>query len=186
MVWGRGWQPSVCSSHSHKAVCRGPGGKCGATSTAGNLLATVSYYSAFSVHQLALLFEQLTDCGASSTSSPMQLGCCCRLRLALPVHSFKTYAATACYVVCSLLLAAGGCLPVRGAQSAALLCAAVSEGDLALLRRLLHARADPNVGDYDKRTALHIAAADCNLPVVSATFWFCGGRRKRDGRREGV
>jgi hypothetical protein len=37
-----------------------------------------------------------------------------------------------------------------------------------LLRRMLHAGADPNMGDYDKRTALHIAAADCNLPVVSA------------------
>ena len=33
---------------------------------------------------------------------------------------------------------------------------------------MLHAGADPNIGDYDKRTALHIAAADCNLPVVSA------------------
>jgi hypothetical protein len=48
------------------------------------------------------------------------------------------------------------------------LCSAVSEGDLALLRRMLHAGADPNIGDYDKRTALHVAAADCNLPVVSA------------------
>jgi ankyrin repeat protein len=56
---------------------------------------------------------------------------------------------------------------MRGAQAAALLCSAVSVGDLALLRRLLHAGADPNTGDYDKRTALHIAAADCNLPVVS-------------------
>jgi hypothetical protein len=37
-----------------------------------------------------------------------------------------------------------------------------------LLRRMLHAGADPNIGDYDKRTALQIAAADCNLPVVSA------------------
>lgn len=55
---------------------------------------------------------------------------------------------------------------MRGAQAAALLCSAVSVGDLALLRRLLHAGAHPNTGDYDGRTALHIAAADCNLPVV--------------------
>jgi hypothetical protein len=77
-----------------------------------------------------------------------------------------------CCCLCSLLLTVGGHLPMRGAQSAALLCGAVSEGDLAQLRRLLHAGADPNLGDYDKRTALHIAAADCNLPVVSGLqFW---------------
>jgi ankyrin repeat protein len=52
-------------------------------------------------------------------------------------------------------------------RQAALLCSAVSEGDLQLLKRLLAAGANPNAGDYDKRRPLHIAAADGNLPAVS-------------------
>lgn len=59
-------------------------------------------------------------------------------------------------------------------MTAAHLCTAVFEGDMPLLRRLLHAGASPNAGDYDKRTALHIAAADGNLPAVS--FWEGGGQ----------
>jgi hypothetical protein len=51
-------------------------------------------------------------------------------------------------------------------RQAALLCSAVSEGDLQLLKRLLAAGANPNAGDYDKRRPLHIAAADGNLPAV--------------------
>ena len=49
---------------------------------------------------------------------------------------------------------------------ASLLCAAVFEGDLKLLRRLLRAGADVNAGDYDQRTALHVAAAEGNLAAV--------------------
>jgi ankyrin repeat protein len=51
-------------------------------------------------------------------------------------------------------------------MTASALCTAVYDGDMPLLRRLLHAGANPNAGDYDKRTALHIAAADGNLPAV--------------------
>ncbi len=47
------------------------------------------------------------------------------------------------------------------------LCTAVFEGDLPLLRRLLRAGALPDECDYDKRTALHIAAAEGNLLAVS-------------------
>lgn len=54
-----------------------------------------------------------------------------------------------------------------GVATAAHLCTAVFDGDLQLLRRLLRAGANPNAVDYDKRSALHIAAADGNLPVVS-------------------
>jgi ankyrin repeat protein len=36
----------------------------------------------------------------------------------------------------------------------------------ALCSRLLKAGADVNAYDYDHRTALHVAAADCNMPVV--------------------
>lgn len=46
------------------------------------------------------------------------------------------------------------------------LCTAVFEGDLPLLRRLLSAGASADVCDYDKRTALHIAAAEGNLAAV--------------------
>lgn len=65
-----------------------------------------------------------------------------------------------------LLLWAGGHLNVSGVKSAALLCAAVYEGDMQLLRRLLRAGACADAEDYDKRTALHIAASDGNMPAV--------------------
>ncbi len=46
------------------------------------------------------------------------------------------------------------------------LCTCVFEGDLPLLRRLITAGAPADVGDYDKRTALHIAAAEGNTTAV--------------------
>jgi hypothetical protein len=71
-------------------------------------------------------------------------------------------------------------------MTASQLCTAVFDGDMPLLRRLLHAGASPNVGDYDKRTALHIAAADGNLPAVSVTGgWVCAaacGRKPQYGQ----
>ena len=54
----------------------------------------------------------------------------------------------------------------EGVSEAALLCTAVFEGDLKLLRLLLRAGAHVDAGDYDKRTALHIAAAEGNLAAV--------------------
>ena len=42
------------------------------------------------------------------------------------------------------------------------------QGDLKLMARLLKAGADVNAGDYDKRTPLHIAAAEVNLTAVSS------------------
>lgn len=39
-------------------------------------------------------------------------------------------------------------------------------GELRLLRRLLAAGAAADAGDYDQRTALHIAAAEANLAAV--------------------
>jgi hypothetical protein len=97
-------------------------------------------------------------------TSPALISTCSHLPTSFQFFSFPS----CLHCCCSLLLAAGAHLPLRGPNSGALLCSAVSEGDLALLRRMLHAGADPNIGDYDKRTALHVAAADCNLPVVSA------------------
>lgn len=49
----------------------------------------------------------------------------------------------------------------------ALLCEAVYHRDFDMLQRLLQAKADANAGDYDKRTALHIAAAEGDLEAVS-------------------
>ena len=46
------------------------------------------------------------------------------------------------------------------------MCTAVFEGDTPLLRRLLSSGASADECDYDKRTALHIAAAEGNMPAV--------------------
>jgi len=52
---------------------------------------------------------------------------------------------------------------------AAQLCTCVFEGNLPLLRRLIRAGAAADAGDYDKRTALHIAAAEGNTAAVKIT-----------------
>jgi hypothetical protein len=71
-----------------------------------------------------------------------------------------------CILFCSALVWAGACLCMPPVMAAAYLCTAVYDGDSLKLRRLLHAGANANAADYDKRTALHIAAADGNLPAV--------------------
>jgi hypothetical protein len=51
------------------------------------------------------------------------------------------------------------------------------------LRRLLRARADANVTDYDKQSPLHIAAAEGNLPAVRGAGGPGGeGGRSRAGQ----
>lgn len=55
---------------------------------------------------------------------------------------------------------------MSGEKAAGLLCSAVHSGDMQLLKRLLRAGVDADSCDYDKRTALHIAAADGNLLAV--------------------
>ena len=52
-------------------------------------------------------------------------------------------------------------------SQAATLCKAVAEGRIDQLRLLLRAGANVNAADYDGQTALHVAAADGNLPAVS-------------------
>lgn len=54
----------------------------------------------------------------------------------------------------------------RTASHATLLCQCVYDGDLDLLKCLLLAGCNVNAGDYDARTALHISAAEGNLPAV--------------------
>ena len=58
-----------------------------------------------------------------------------------------------------------GLLTVSKAQlgmdnAASALCEAAASGDLSQLKRLLENSEDPNSGDYDRRCALHIAAAE--------------------------
>lgn len=47
------------------------------------------------------------------------------------------------------------------------LCQCIFEGDMALMRRYIKAGVDIDIGDYDQRTALHVAAAEANLPAVT-------------------
>jgi hypothetical protein len=54
------------------------------------------------------------------------------------------------------------------------LCGAVSRGDMPQLGNLLRAGADANAADYDRRTPLHVAAAESNLPAVR--WGWCGWR----------
>ena len=53
---------------------------------------------------------------------------------------------------------------------AAQLCTCVFEGNLPLLRRLIRAGAAADAGDYDKRTALHIAASEGNTAAVGGDW----------------
>jgi len=48
---------------------------------------------------------------------------------------------------------------------ASALCAAAGSGDLSQVKRLIDNGVDPNKGDYDRRTALHLAAAEGNDKV---------------------
>jgi ankyrin repeat protein len=65
-----------------------------------------------------------------------------------------------------LLLAAGARLAGDPVADAARLCGCVFSGDLPLLRRLLRCGLAADAGDYDRRTALHVAAAEGNLAAV--------------------
>ncbi|PUZ61587.1 hypothetical protein GQ55_4G288400 [Panicum hallii var. hallii] len=60
--------------------------------------------------------------------------------------------------VAALLFAKGAKLSLKNAGSH--LCTAVAKGDSDFIRRALACGADPNCGDYDHRTPLHIAAAE--------------------------
>ena len=53
-------------------------------------------------------------------------------------------------------------------RAASELCTAAAQGNVDLIRRYIRAGINVDAADYDKRTALHIAAADGSLEVVSA------------------
>lgn len=51
--------------------------------------------------------------------------------------------------------------------SSTALCDAASKGDVDTLRKIRNAGGDVNVGDYDGRTAIHLAASEGRLAVVT-------------------
>lgn len=53
------------------------------------------------------------------------------------------------------------------ADPAGELCTCASEGDTTMMQQLLDFGVDPNSGDYDGRTALHLSASEGHLPVLT-------------------
>jgi len=47
------------------------------------------------------------------------------------------------------------------------LCSAAAKNDLSQLKRIVDMRFDPNLGDYDDRTAFHLAASNGNLEICA-------------------
>jgi ankyrin repeat protein len=66
---------------------------------------------------------------------------------------------------CKLLRSFGGDLGLE--DPAGLLCSCASDGDTPRMQQLLDYRIDVNCGDYDLRTALHLASTEGRLTVVS-------------------
>ena len=58
------------------------------------------------------------------------------------------------------------CMPDSQAEAASVLCQAVFDGDILLIKRLLEAGINVNAADYDKQTASHIATAEGNAAVI--------------------
>lgn len=53
-------------------------------------------------------------------------------------------------------------------RDASNLCTFVYEGDVEQLKRVIAQGADVNAGDYDRRTAMHIAASEGNVAMVES------------------
>jgi ankyrin repeat protein len=68
--------------------------------------------------------------------------------------------------VVKVLVAAGASL-VESDTNVAAMCAAAMEGDAQTVRRLLDGGQNINAGDYDQRTALHLAAAEGHAVLVA-------------------
>ena len=77
--------------------------------------------------------------------------------------------------VASFLRANGGVLGTKpapaanagGAPTVSDLCDAACNGDVARLRQYVRAGLHPGKGDYDRRTALHLAASEGHLQAVT-------------------
>lgn len=66
----------------------------------------------------------------------------------------------------NLLFNHGAKLCMEESLAASVLCQAVFDGDILLLKRLLRAGIQVNAADYDKRTAAHVAAAEGNVAAI--------------------
>lgn len=66
----------------------------------------------------------------------------------------------------NLLFKHGAQLCMPESLAASVLCQAVFDGDMMMLRRLIRAGIEVNAADYDKRTAAHIAAAEGNIAAI--------------------
>jgi ankyrin repeat protein len=64
--------------------------------------------------------------------------------------------------VVEILLEHGADSSMSGSLAATSLCQAVDDGDFFMFKRLLVAKIHVNASDYDKRTAVHIAASEGN------------------------
>jgi len=80
----------------------------------------------------------------------------------------------------NILLEHGAKLCMSEGKSASTLCQAVFDGDVLTLRRLLRAKINPDAGDYDKRTAAHIAAAEGNTAAMKVLVEFGANLEVRD------
>ena len=70
------------------------------------------------------------------------------------------------YALCEYLKSKGAVLSAKVDTSPGALCDAASKNDIPALRAILDAGGDMNAGDYDRRTALHLAAAEGRVAVV--------------------
>ena len=64
------------------------------------------------------------------------------------------------------VLAAAGAVLGSNAEISEMMCRTGASGDDDMLGRLLSAKADPDAADYDRRTALHLSAAEGKLGSV--------------------
>ena len=69
----------------------------------------------------------------------------------------------------ALELRKNGCLPITlpGYEMGVQMCTFAFEGDMDQLHRMIINGVDVNIGDYDKRTALHLAASQGHVDIVS-------------------
>lgn len=82
--------------------------------------------------------------------------------------------------VMKVLLKFGGDLCLAEDVAATKLCQCVFDGDVMMLFRLCKAGINVNSGDYDRRTALHIAASEGNMAAVRVLVKFGADVAARD------
>jgi ankyrin repeat protein len=80
----------------------------------------------------------------------------------------------------AVLLESGAELCMRDSLAASVLDQAVFDGDILLLRRLLEAKIQVNALDYDKRGAVHIAAAEGNFAALKLMVEFGADLKVKD------